>query len=132
MKQVDFEEAIKSLRDIGRLSLAYQQFQDRFNEYRKNPLKQKENRKKIDEEHEREDEASKRAEARTKAKDVTMRRYKEMTDDEKAEYKASLKESDEVERAMAEQADAIKKKEDMVMKTLAEHEGITDEQMAAA
>lgn len=90
MSRVDYEEAINALRDTGRLSQAYKNFQDKFNEYSKDPLKQKANRAKIDAERQQEQAATERTEQRTAAKSATRSQIVNMTTEERDATKAAM------------------------------------------
>lgn len=80
------------LKDIGRLSKAYSDFQKRFNDFAKNPLKQKQNRQKIDGQRKKVEKAVADEAARTRTGNLTKEQYLGLNKEERSAVTDSLPE----------------------------------------
>lgn len=78
----DYQDALKSVSDLGKMATAYTSFIDRFNEYAKNPAAQKENREKIDKQKEKKEAVINKTQKRSNAMSMTREQFADMSIEE--------------------------------------------------
>ena len=102
MAKPEFDNVIRDIRDLGRLAEANKTFNDKLKEYMEDPLKQKKDHEKIDQENEAVSNEINRESRRKKAKKATRQQI--LSGEVNADEVIGNTRADDVERQMAHDA----------------------------